>query len=207
MDARRTLFLRRRYHPCVPARAVPDLPALLNAIDVGATHRHSTIHGEGHWKCVAWTGLALLPELSGCDPAVLLLFGMLHDTQRLDDGHDPLHGPRAAVFARSLHGRGLIALEPARLHTLCHACELHTSGAVSDDPTVGACWDADRLNLWRVGMRPDPKWLSTAAAKKPDRILAANRFEGQHLRWTHIFERYVAAAGVDAATENSRKSG
>jgi uncharacterized protein len=156
------------------------------------------IHGEGHWKCVAWTGLGLLPEVAGCEAAVLLLFGMLHDTQRLDDGHDPLHGPRAAVFARSLHERGLIVLPPARLRTLCHACEEHTGGTVSDEPTVGACWDADRLNLWRVGMRPDPRWLSTNAAKQSDRIHAAGRFEGQHLGWKHIFERYVAVAGAAA---------
>jgi len=82
----------------MPMDAVPDLPALLDAIDAGATHKHSTIHGEGHWKCVASTGLHLLPHVPGCDAAVLLLFAMLHDTQRLNDGHDSEHGPRAAAL-------------------------------------------------------------------------------------------------------------
>jgi len=30
---------------------------------------------------------------------------------------------------------------------------------------VGACWDADRFNLWRVGIEPDPRYLSTPAAR------------------------------------------
>jgi hypothetical protein len=31
--------------------------------------------------------------------------------------------------------------------------------------TVGACWDADRLHLWRIGVAPDPARLSTAAGR------------------------------------------
>ena len=179
----------------MPADAVPDLPALLHGIDAGATHKHSMIHGEGHWKCVAWTGLELLPEVGGCDAAVLLLFAMLHDTQRLDDGHDPHHGPRAAAFTLTLHARRLIVLSGERLELLCRACHDHTAGTVSTDPTLGACWDADRLNLWRVGIRPDPRWLSTAAAKIPERIAAAGRFPGQHKPWQEVFDRYVALGG------------
>jgi hypothetical protein len=41
----------------------------------------------------------------------------------------------------------------------------HADGLTSADPTVGACWDADRLNLWRVGVAPDRRLLSTAAAR------------------------------------------
>ena len=173
---------------------IPNLRALLAAIDAGATHKHSMIHGEGHWKCVAATGLELLPEVGGCDAAVLLLFGMLHDTKRLDDGHDPHHGPRAATFARSLHARGLFVLAPDRLERLCRACHDHTHGTVSADPTVGACWDADRHNLWRVGVRPDPRWPSTGAARAAERITAAGRFAGQHKSWQELFDAYAAAA-------------
>ena len=72
------------------------------------------------------------------------------------------------------------------------ACEEHTSGGVSSNPTVGVCWDSDRLNLWRVGMRPDPRWLSTAPAKEPARIDRASRMEGQHATWRELFEAYEA---------------
>ena len=31
-------------------------------------------------------------------------------------------------------------------------------------------FDADRLNLWRVGITPHPRYLSTAPAQRPDSI-------------------------------------
>jgi hypothetical protein len=43
---------------------------------------------------------------------------------------------------------------------------------VTDDPTVGACWDADRLDLPRVGVTVDPRLLSTAAARNLRHIAA-----------------------------------
>jgi uncharacterized protein len=169
---------------------VRDLGALVDAVLAVATHRDSMLHGEAHWRCVAWTGLALWPEVARCDAAVLFMFSLLHDTQRLNDGHDPEHGLRAAELARRLHGEGLFRLPGEGLEMLCHACAEHTSGGVSSDPTVGACWDADRLNLWRVKVRPDPQWLSTAAGKKSDRINWAARFEGRHKTWREIYEGY-----------------
>ena len=41
----------------------------------------------------------------------------------------------------------------------------HADGTVSSDPTVGACWDADRLDLPRVGITPRPELFSTEAAR------------------------------------------
>jgi uncharacterized protein len=48
------------------------------------------------------------------------------------------------------------------------ACQEHTNGGVRLDPTVGVCWDSVRLNLWRVGIKPDPRWLSTEAARSEE---------------------------------------
>ena len=64
---------------------------------------------------------------------------------------DPGHGPRAAVFARELHRDGDLLLDDGRLELLCLALELHADGQVSAHPTVGTCWDADRLHLGRSG--------------------------------------------------------
>ena len=36
--------------------------------------------------------------------------------------------------------------------------------------TIAVCWDADRLNLWRVYITPDPRLLSTKAARDPELI-------------------------------------
>ena len=47
----------------------------------------------------------------------------------------------------SLHAAGVFALEAGRLELLRFALERHAFGEVSDDPRVGACWDADRLRI------------------------------------------------------------
>jgi hypothetical protein len=42
---------------------------------------------------------------------------------------------------------------------------LHSDSLNSGDPTLLACWDADRLNLGREGITPDPHRLATDAAR------------------------------------------
>jgi uncharacterized protein len=144
--------------------AIPDPDALVRAIRALAPHGGSTIHGEQHWQTVAAFGTILARETPGADPTIALLFGILHDCQRVDDDWDPDHGRRAGVLAPTLNG-GLFVLDEARLTTLVTALSLHVDGLVSDDPTIGVCWDADRLHLWRIGVTPDPARLSTAAGR------------------------------------------
>jgi uncharacterized protein len=64
-------------------------------------------------------------------------------------------------MARSLGNE--LGLAGDRLERLAQACASHADGRTSDDPTIGACWDADRLNLWRVGMAPARSMLSIEA--------------------------------------------
>lgn len=82
------------------------------------------------------------------------------------DGYDPEHGARAAVFARELHAEGEIVLDDDALELLCYALEFHADGEVSDNPTIGTCWDADRLHLTRIGATVNPALLSTEAARQ-----------------------------------------
>ena len=49
---------------------------------------------------------------------------------------------------------------------LHYACTWHTHGQLSSDPTIATCWDADRLDLGRVGMRPHADYMSTAKGKE-----------------------------------------
>ena len=51
---------------------------------------------------------------------------------------------------------------------LYEAIHDHTSGHHHEDVTIGTCWDADRLDIGRVGRRPSRKYLSTKAAKDED---------------------------------------
>jgi hypothetical protein len=95
------------------------------------------------------------------DPVVVFLFSIFHDAAREQDTLDPGHPSRGAGLARRMLGG---RLSEDRLQLLEYACVHHMSGQTSTDPTVGVCWDADRLNLWRVGVEPDPGLLSTEAA-------------------------------------------
>ncbi len=166
--------------------SIPDAASLVAAVLERSTGKDSFLHGEGHWRRVAAAGLALLPETPAADPAVVFLFALFHDSMRLNDGHDPLHGPRGAVLAGELRGEAF-DLDDAKMDLLGFACEEHTNGGVDSNPTVGVCWDADRLNLWRVGIRPDPRLLSTGAARNGGRIMWARGLQREHVSWEDLY--------------------
>jgi uncharacterized protein len=142
------------------------LDPLLAAVRERSTGIDSHIHGELHWRTVGANGLWLARSHEGIDTQVVFLFALLHDTMRLNDGHDPEHGRRAAVFAGELHADELLRIATPQLDLLLHACAEHADGTVSTDPTVGACWDADRLDLPRVGITPRPELFSTDTARR-----------------------------------------
>jgi len=133
------------------------------------------IHGLPHWCRVFWHGRALARELD-VDPRLLAWFAFLHDSQRHDDSFDPGHGGRAADFAVELRQRGVLTeLDGRRFEQLCEAMRLHSDGHTESEPGIVACWDADRLDLGRVGIRPDPRRLCTEAARDPKLIEWAYR--------------------------------
>jgi uncharacterized protein len=59
----------------------------------------------------------------------------------------------------------VFAIDPGRFDLLKEAIRLHTSGLTTKEPTIGTCWDADRLDIGRVGMTPDDKYMSTEVGK------------------------------------------
>lgn len=122
----------------------------------------SGTHGANHWGRVHHHAL-VLAAARGADALVVELFSFLHDSQRQDEGGDRRHGERGAEYARSLQGR-FYELQPARLEVLMHAIRFHSDGKLSTDATIQTCWDADRLDLGRVGRTPSPEFLSSHAA-------------------------------------------
>lgn len=120
-------------------------------------------HGVTHWARVLENGLKLA-ERTGADPQVVTLFALFHDSRRVDDGDDYGHGGRGAELAAELRGV-VFDLPDPQFEWLYRACALHTEGRKDDSVTVLTCWDADRLDLGRVGIMPNPKYLGTKAAR------------------------------------------
>ena len=125
-------------------------------------------HGVAHWARVLENGLRLAGE-TGANVEVVRLFAVLHDSRRVNEVTDPDHGPRAAEFARTLRG-GLFDLTDHEFGLLHRACAGHTHERTHPDVTIQTCWDADRLDLGRVGITPHPSRLCTEVARRPETI-------------------------------------
>ncbi len=126
------------------------------------------LHGFQHWVRVRENGLRLA-ALNGANQKVVEYFAFTHDIQRRSDGHDHGHGARACEFIRT-HLLSRLDLTPAEIELLCTATSGHTDGKCHDNITVSTCWDADRLDLMRAGIRPNPLYLCTTAARDPEVI-------------------------------------
>ncbi len=184
---RRALGLEEEQVEPVSGEGVPLVERVLDRATAAA--RNSKVHGPEHWKRVAVAGLELCKEVPGADPPVVLRFALLHDSQRYNDHHDPGHGRRGGALARELLAQDE-TLSSDQVDLIAHDCDLHTAGHVSSDPTVGVCWDADRLNYWRVNCRPSPTLLSTEAARSLERIEWARELQTEPCMWPEIFESY-----------------
>jgi O-acetyl-ADP-ribose deacetylase (regulator of RNase III) len=147
-------------------------PKLIAAIRDTYRLAWSGIHGVRHWARVRKFGLKIA-ETNGARTDVVELFSFLHDSCRHGDGRDPDHGRRAVAFATQLRGN-VFQLDDAGFALLCEAMEFHSHGSTEGDSTVQACWDADRLDLVRIGIEPEPDRLCTDAAR---RLLTPRRSE------------------------------
>ncbi len=126
------------------------------------------VHGIAHFQPVRDNGLRLAEETKA-NITVVELFAFLHDAGRYNEHQDDLHGRRAAKIVRSFQGL-FFDLSSDHLDVLAYACEFHTNGLRVGDITVLTCWDADRLDIGRVGIKPIAGKLCTEAAKKPEMI-------------------------------------
>jgi uncharacterized protein len=141
-----------------------DFPAIMQAILDGYPLPVRGYHGIVHWARVLENGLRIA-EITGADQEVVTLFALFHDSRRVNESRDQGHGLRGAELAHSLRG-SLVHLDNTRFDLLFEACRLHTDGHTDGDPTLQTCWDADRLDLGRVGITPTPHRLCTDAARE-----------------------------------------
>lgn len=131
----------------------------------------SDIHGLLHWQNVE-RNATLLAEKTGADSQALKLFAYIHDMCRENDGGDPEHGLRASQLVKKYVGSLLSGIEEREIYRIGFACEHHTDMLRSGDLLIDTCFDADRLDLTRVGITPDPDKMATDAgayyAANPD---------------------------------------
>jgi uncharacterized protein len=136
----------------------------------GLIIKDSQIHGLQHLKNVERFGL-IMANRNGADKMLVSLFAYLHDARRHTDNDDPDHGKRAALLLDELLEEDVFTLSKIQRMNLAHALAWHNSfEAKSHDITVQTCWDADRLDLWRAGIEPNPKFMFTDVGRSSEMI-------------------------------------
>jgi uncharacterized protein len=126
---------------------------------------HGT-HGWPHWVNVNRAGQQIA-LYHGLNANVIQLFSVFHDACRENELDDEGHGKRGAELAFKLRGDFPILrdLSQQDFDSLYVACAEHTDGTITSHQIIGACWDADRLDLGRVGITPNARYLSTDAGR------------------------------------------
>ncbi|WP_229723709.1 hypothetical protein [Deinococcus aerolatus] len=140
----------------MPARPAGPYPAIKAELIAQFVLGPGSLHGPEHWQRVEDTAVRLA-QAGGRRP------GGPHDAARHSGGADSLHGHQAVRLVDRY--RTWLGLTATQLQLLQWACKHHASGQTTDEPTVGACWDADRLDLPRVGIQPQARYLSTVAGR------------------------------------------
>ena len=127
-------------------------------------------HGLPHWQRVETNGIRLCAGYNTSDnseeiPDLLVVrcFAYLHDAGRMSNHEDPEHGLRSAEIAATIRDTILRDLSGEQFEKLVIACREHTRTQRTGDITIDTCFDADRLDLPRAGIIPDPKKMATVA--------------------------------------------
>lgn len=158
---------------CLSPLSEPELPLLPN-IDSVIEYALSgwklgETHGLPHWQRVERNGIILSTEICNgkmvfrkdINIKVVQHFAYLHDKCRKDNYEDLEHGARAADMIPTIRDTILKELTDKEVALLEKACRYHTTERCTGNPTIDVCFDADRLDLGRVGIVPNPKLMAT----------------------------------------------
>jgi uncharacterized protein len=141
----------------------------------------SEVHGIEHWHQVEYNGM-LLAQKTGADIDVVRLFAIFHDARRFDDAYDRDHGARGAEFAKLCREEKRFEIDDERFELLYKACELHTIQPRTGIVTVDTCFDADRLDLGRVGFPLNPEKMATEWGAKIAQKSISSGYSVFHMR-------------------------
>jgi len=138
-------------------------PEVLDILREKSAFFDSPVHGISHWQTVEHNG-HYLADFNGADKNVISYFAYFHDCMRENEYEDSKHGLRGAQFARE--HRKLIDLTEIQFGQLTDACKGHTYGRRPECATINTCWDADRLDIGRVGITSNSEFLHSDEAKR-----------------------------------------
>ena len=127
------------------------------------------VHGIYHWQRV-YKNTQILSTYYKINSPVFELFALFHDSKRENEYSDIHHGVRASEFVEKLIKEKKIILDENDKNRLLYAISNHTitdeENSLFNDLIVKICFDADRLDLGRVGVEPEEKYMMTDFAKK-----------------------------------------
>ncbi len=133
------------------------------------------LHGISHWARVNDNGIKLCTHYPDANNDVVELFAWLHDIGRETDGNDEFHGSTSAILiVDQILGQYVTLDDQQAEEELIIAIRDHSKGLTEGSITTQICWDADRLDLGRLGILPLPERLCTKYAKTAEMI-----------RWSH----------------------
>lgn len=141
----------------------------------------SSIHGVAHWARVHRFGAHLVRrmELPQSYRECVSVFAWTHDLARHDDSGGREHAIAGARYLDKVIPVAFPALTPSQVSIIRTAIYYHSHGYAADEAqyngwfdglegersqildTMACCWDADRLDLLRLEIEPDPYRMST----------------------------------------------
>lgn len=123
----------------------------------------SSLHGADHMERVDRNGQLLTEGSKIVLDSVVRIFAYIHDMCRSNDGNDPEHGARAAQMVDYYQGNFFCIqwFSDDEREKLKFACTHHSTMLRSGDPTIDACFDAERLDLARRGIVLNPELMAT----------------------------------------------
>ena len=119
------------------------------------------VHGLEHLRRVALSAGVLAKQV-GADVESCVVGGFLHDCARTGDESGTAHALHSAIQARVILDKHYPHLDA---YTILFAIQFHADGKTTGDPITACIWDADRLDLQRLGRTIDKNLLSNGFLK------------------------------------------
>lgn len=163
-------------------------PKVLRRIMDEFSLKNSDVHGVNHWSRVYYYG-HLLSKNHSIDLEIIAYFSIFHDSKRICEHEDPEHGYNGAEFFKKLES--IIHLKPENKEIIYEACSKHNYQEQTNIKEIGVCFDADRLDLWRVDIQPYNRYLHFDESKSDLMKQYTKQFIEYNYKHTHLSKSII----------------